>query len=247
MSVCLSVWYSGAYTLTDILESGGREARERVEKISQSLNFDQPINIQFTSVRPWIKYSIDSTTQSMSVSCIVWHMQGTTGNPKGATLTHHNLVNNAYLQGLRMGYDKEAWWHKSDRQLTLSSLMIQLYQCCLFVARSSRAACTSLPLLWHGPWLNADADVRSNLRISFFYLSAWGLSDQHRGGTVRLTLINLWFRWTDFEEKILWYFSCNVIYGTPTMFIDVLNHPNLHKYDVSSLNKGNFTISLPIP
>lgn len=30
--------------------------------------------------------------------------QGTTGSPKGATLSHHNIVNNAYLTGLRLGY-----------------------------------------------------------------------------------------------------------------------------------------------
>ncbi|MGI9316514.1 MAG: AMP-binding protein [bacterium] len=45
-------------------------------QISQSLQFDDPINIQFTS--------------------------GTTGAPKAATLTHHNIVNNAYFVGLKM-------------------------------------------------------------------------------------------------------------------------------------------------
>src|SRR5205823_8436587 len=29
---------------------------------------------------------------------------GTTGNPKGATLTHHNVVNNGYFVGLGLGY-----------------------------------------------------------------------------------------------------------------------------------------------
>ena len=40
------------------------------------LQFDDPINIQFTS--------------------------GTTGTPKASTLTHHNIVNNAYFVGLQM-------------------------------------------------------------------------------------------------------------------------------------------------
>jgi fatty-acyl-CoA synthase len=48
-----------------------------VEQIEASLNWDDPINIQYTS--------------------------GTTGLPKGATLTHHNLVNNAHFVGLALG------------------------------------------------------------------------------------------------------------------------------------------------
>ena len=34
-------------------------------------------------------------------------LQGTTGNPKGATLTHHNILNNARFVGLRMNYHKK--------------------------------------------------------------------------------------------------------------------------------------------
>ncbi|HEX7353214.1 MAG TPA: AMP-binding protein [Mycobacteriales bacterium] len=44
------------------------------------LDCDDPINIQYTS--------------------------GTTGAPKGATLTHHNIVNNAYFVGALCGYDE---------------------------------------------------------------------------------------------------------------------------------------------
>ena len=44
-----------------------------LDEIAQRLQFDDPINIQFTS--------------------------GTTGSPKGATLTHHNILNNAFFIG----------------------------------------------------------------------------------------------------------------------------------------------------
>jgi fatty-acyl-CoA synthase len=43
-----------------------------------ALQFDDPINIQYTS--------------------------GTTGKPKGATLTHHNILNNAYFAGRELRY-----------------------------------------------------------------------------------------------------------------------------------------------
>jgi fatty-acyl-CoA synthase len=50
--------------------------RDLLSELRETLQFDDAINIQFTS--------------------------GTTGTPKAATLTHHNIVNNAYFTGRQM-------------------------------------------------------------------------------------------------------------------------------------------------
>jgi fatty-acyl-CoA synthase len=60
-----------------LASDGGVSQRAAMDRISASLSCRDPINIQFTS--------------------------GTTGQPKGATLCHRNLVNNAYFVGVSMG------------------------------------------------------------------------------------------------------------------------------------------------
>ncbi len=66
----------GLLSFDEVSDRAGEEHRARLEAISAALQFDDAINIQFTS--------------------------GTTGRPKAATLTHHNIVNNAYFVGLQM-------------------------------------------------------------------------------------------------------------------------------------------------
>jgi fatty-acyl-CoA synthase len=61
-----------------IYTKGGTVERTRLTELAGALQFDEPINIQFTS--------------------------GTTGLPKGATLTHHNILNNGYFLGQAMAY-----------------------------------------------------------------------------------------------------------------------------------------------
>ena len=57
----------------DLLDGGATVTQAALEEREASLQFDDPINIQYTS--------------------------GTTGFPKGATLSHHNILNNGFFVG----------------------------------------------------------------------------------------------------------------------------------------------------
>ncbi|WP_036257568.1 AMP-binding protein [Mesorhizobium sp. WSM3224] len=61
----------GMFNFGDVLAMAGRDEHDSLDRISESLKPGEAINIQFTS--------------------------GTTGAPKGATLTHSNIVNNGNL------------------------------------------------------------------------------------------------------------------------------------------------------
>jgi fatty-acyl-CoA synthase len=66
----------GLLNFDAIADRASEQHRATLETVSAALQFDDAVNIQFTS--------------------------GTTGQPKAATLTHHNIVNNAYFVGLQM-------------------------------------------------------------------------------------------------------------------------------------------------
>ncbi|MEW2218576.1 AMP-binding protein [Streptomyces sp. NPDC006990] len=100
------------------LLEGGRarrpeQARELLDGIAATLSADDPVNIQYTS--------------------------GTTGFPKGATLSHHNILNNGYFVGELCRYTE------ADR----ICLPVPFYHCFGMVmgnlAATSHGACMVIP------------------------------------------------------------------------------------------------------
>ncbi|GAA1554837.1 AMP-binding protein [Actinomadura kijaniata] len=96
-----------------LLEAGRAGDPGRLAGIGATLTADDPINIQYTS--------------------------GTTGFPKGATLSHHNILNNGFFVGEGCGYDQE------DR----ICVPVPFYHCFGMVmgnlAATSHGACVVIP------------------------------------------------------------------------------------------------------
>ncbi|CAG2173875.1 unnamed protein product, partial [Oppiella nova] len=132
-------------------------------------DFDESVNIQFTS--------------------------GTTGKPKGATLTHFGIIQNAYFSG------KRALEGLTDKILCISP---PLYHCFGSVVGGIVAAVHKGTLVLPAPVHNATETLKA-------------------------------------IEK----YKCDVVYGTPTMFIDLLN-ANPLQFNTSSLKRGFMTGS-PCP
>ncbi len=107
------VVYLGDASWEDFRAAAGDVDAGAVAEREAGLTFDDPINIQYTS--------------------------GTTGFPKGATLTHHNLLNNGYFVGELVHYSEQ------DR----ICVPVPFYHCFGMVmanlAATSHGACVVIP------------------------------------------------------------------------------------------------------
>ncbi len=127
----------------------------------RTLHPDDPINIQYTS--------------------------GTTGYPKGATLSHRNILNNGYFVTETINFTDE------DRLC----IPVPFYHC--FGMVMGNLGCTT-----HGATMVIPAP----------------------GFDPEITLRTI------AEER------CTGVYGVPTMFIAMQNHPTFRDHDLSSLRTG---------
>ncbi|XP_064473582.1 medium-chain acyl-CoA ligase ACSF2, mitochondrial-like [Ornithodoros turicata] len=154
----------GTRSYADLLDSVKRDHREEMHKICSRMQFDAPVNVQFTS--------------------------GTTGKPKGAILSHFNILNNAYTVGHIMGY------HKQHDTICLNVPMVHCFGC---VLGTTCAMLFGSTVVMPAPSFNGAAALKA--------IAA---------------------------ER------CSTVYGTPTMFIDMisgLDTPGT-SHDVSSVSKG---------
>jgi fatty-acyl-CoA synthase len=145
----------------ELLAEGRDMPADAVAARLAELGPDEPINIQYTS--------------------------GTTGYPKGATLSHRNILNNGYQVTDLMSFGE------ADRLC----IPVPFYHC--FGMVMGNLGCTS-----HG---------------STMVIPGPGFEP---GAT--LTAIQ--------DER------CTAVYGVPTMFIAMQNHPDFAAYDLTSLRTG---------
>ena len=135
--------------------------RARLEAAGATLSPDDAVNIQFTS--------------------------GTTGLPKGATLTHRNILNNGYFVG------RTQHLTPADR----ICVPVPLYHCFGMVMGNLAAVTSGAALVYPSDGFDAGAVLDA--------IAAEG---------------------------------CTALYGVPTMFIGVLNHPALAQAQTGTLRTG---------
>ncbi len=115
----------GMLAWSELLHLGDGVPIERLQERKASLGFDDPVNIQYTS--------------------------GTTGLPKGATLSHHNIVNNARLIANAMRFT-----HR-DRLC----IPVPFYHCFGSVLANMACVVTGATMVVPSPYFDAEAALEA--------------------------------------------------------------------------------------
>ncbi|XP_058416677.1 medium-chain acyl-CoA ligase ACSF2, mitochondrial isoform X2 [Diceros bicornis minor] len=136
-----------------------------------------------------ILVSVNPAYQSMELEYAL--KKGTTGRPKGATLSHYNIVNNANMIGARLRLQL-----KEPKELRMV-LPTPLYHCLGSVGGTMVSVIYGVTLILPSPGFDGKKALEaiSRERSSF-------------------------------------------LYGTPTMFVDILNQPDFSSYDISTMCGG---------
>lgn len=115
---------TGILNYKDLLVEPTAAELEALQEVGQELQFDDPINIQFTS--------------------------GTTGSPKGTTLTHHNILNNGYFIGEKIKLSP------ADRV----SIAVPLFHCFGMVIGNLACVTHGAAMVYHGPVFNPTDNLK---------------------------------------------------------------------------------------
>ncbi|MCR9137466.1 MAG: AMP-binding protein [Alphaproteobacteria bacterium] len=152
---------AGMLAFKDVMAAGRSISAARLDAVTETLHCNDPINIQFTS--------------------------GTTGLPKGACLTHRNIVNNANFVTAAMEFTD------ADRLC----IPVPFYHCFGMVMGTLGCVTKGATMVVPGEGFEPASTLRAVT-----------------------------------EEK------CTALYGVPTMFVAMLDQPDLDSYDFSHLRTG---------
>ena len=151
----------GMFNYDTVVAMATPDLKARAEAIEATLHPDDPINIQFTS--------------------------GTTGSPKGATLSHAGIVNNGRFVAHTMAFTKD------DRLC----IPVPLYHCFGMVMGSLGCVSTGAAMIFPAEAFEPTSTLQA-------------VADER----------------------------CTGLYGVPTMFVAMLQHPDFATFDCSTLRTG---------